>query len=100
MRPHSTDRHSQPPSEPRRKTEDETTGPVTAVRLTRKFAEVIDGVDLSDAKVGDELNLPPHDADVLVAEGWAERTRPPRRRADDRQENESDDRLPGRRDKS
>jgi hypothetical protein len=85
---------------PRRKTEDETTGPVTAVRLTRKFADVIDGVDLRDAKVGDELKLPPHDADVLVAEGWAELTRPPRRRADDLQANTSDDRPSRRRAKS
>jgi hypothetical protein len=44
------------------------------VRLTRKYAEVIDGVDLSDADVGDRLDLSQHDAEVLIAEGWAERT--------------------------
>lgn len=70
------------------------------MRLTRKFADMIDGVDLTDAKVGDELNLAPHDADVLVAEGWAERTRPPRRRAGDLQPNASDDRPSRRRPKS
>jgi hypothetical protein len=42
------------------------------VRLTRKYAEAIDGVDLSGADVGDRLTLSPHDAEVLIAEGWAE----------------------------
>jgi hypothetical protein len=42
------------------------------VRLTRKYAEMIDGVDLTEASVGDELTLSPRDADVLIAEGWAE----------------------------
>ena len=41
------------------------------VRLIRKYAEMIDGVDLGDATVGDRLELPPRDADVLIAEGWA-----------------------------
>jgi hypothetical protein len=44
-----------------------------SVRLTRKYAEVIDGVNLADAHVGDRLELPQHDAEVLIAEGWAER---------------------------
>jgi hypothetical protein len=56
-------------------------GATTSVRLTRKYADMIDGVDLTDAKVGDELDLPQHDADVLVAEGWAERS--PRRQSND-----------------
>jgi len=47
---------------------------VRSVRLTRKYAEMIDGVDLADAHVGDELKLPTHDADMLIAEGWAEPT--------------------------
>ena len=42
------------------------------VRLLRKYADVIDGIDLGDAAVGDRLELSPHDADVLIAEGWAE----------------------------
>jgi hypothetical protein len=54
----------------RRRTDELT--PQTSVRLTRKYADVIDGVDLRDAEVGDELRLAPHDADVLIAEGWAE----------------------------
>ncbi len=41
------------------------------VRLTRKLAQVIDGVDLSRRRVGDLLDLPQHDADLLLAEGWA-----------------------------
>src|SRR5687768_7838242 len=49
------------------------TDEVRCVRLTRKHADVIDGVDLSKAHVGDRLDLSPHDAEVLIAEGWAER---------------------------
>jgi RNA-binding protein YlmH len=41
------------------------------IRLTRKFAEAIDGVDLSRRAVGDVFNLSRHDAQLLVAEGWA-----------------------------
>jgi hypothetical protein len=41
------------------------------VRLTRKLAETIDGIDLSRSRVGDLIDLSQHDAEVLVAEGWA-----------------------------
>ena len=41
------------------------------VRLTRKLSELIDGIDLSRAREGDMLRLPPRDALVLIAEGWA-----------------------------
>jgi hypothetical protein len=54
-----------------------------SVRLTRKLAQIIDGVNLGDAHVGDHLELSQHDAEVLIAEGWAERTQAadkPRRR--------------------
>jgi hypothetical protein len=44
-----------------------------SVRLIRKYAEMIDGVNLEEAEVGDRLELSKHDADVLIAEGWAER---------------------------
>ena len=44
-----------------------------SVRLIRKFADILDGVDLQTAKVGDRLELSRRDADVLIAEGWAER---------------------------
>jgi hypothetical protein len=50
--------------------------------LTRKYADVIDGVDLSKAHVGDRLDLSPHDAEVLIAEGWAERDTQRRRIGD------------------
>lgn len=41
------------------------------VRLTRKFAAMIDGVDLSNHDVGDVIDLPQRKADLLIAEGWA-----------------------------
>ena len=45
---------------------------VMAVRLTRKLADMIDGIDLSAARVGDVLHLPWNGAWLLIAEGWAE----------------------------
>lgn len=42
------------------------------VRLTRKFAEMIDGVDLSRNVVGQTLSLTPAKARLLRAEGWGE----------------------------
>jgi len=60
------------------------------VRLTRKLAERIDGIDLHGCKAGDVLDLAPREADLIVAEEWAiperrERCVPTtsRRRADD-----------------
>lgn len=53
------------------------------VRLTRKFAELINGIDLSKAKQGDTLDLSPHDATMLMAEGWAELAPEQRDRAHD-----------------
>jgi len=41
------------------------------IRLTRKLAECIDGVDLRGRRVGDLLDLPPHEARLLIAHGWA-----------------------------
>ena len=41
------------------------------VRLIRKFAEKINGIDLSHAATGDELELSARDAEMLIAEGWA-----------------------------
>ena len=60
------------------------------VRLTKKLAEVIDGIDLSDRRVGDVVDLPRHDAEILLAEGWASAvdsapSAGARRLADDRQ---------------
>lgn len=45
---------------------------VEPVCLTRKYAECIDGIDLAGHKVGDRLPLPRRQAELLVAEGWAE----------------------------
>jgi hypothetical protein len=41
------------------------------VRLTRKFADQIDGVDLDGFQVGDVFDLPPAEARLLIAEAWA-----------------------------
>ena len=40
------------------------------VRLQRKLAEKIDGIDLSNHEVGDVIELPERKARMLVAEGW------------------------------
>ena len=42
------------------------------MRLTHKYAEVIDGIDLSRREVGERLPLTCRDARMLIAEGWAE----------------------------
>jgi hypothetical protein len=42
------------------------------VRLTHKYAEAIDGVDLRDHRVGDIVNLSADQEKLLIAEGWAE----------------------------
>ena len=46
---------------------------IVSVRLLRKYAEMIDGVNLQNATVGDRLDLSPRDANILMAEGWAVR---------------------------
>ena len=46
------------------------------VRLTRKLAEMIDGIDLSKKVVGQTLRLAVREARLLVAEGWAETVEP------------------------
>ena len=52
---------------------------VMRVRLMRKFAPEIDGVDLTHNDVGEIVELPPSKARLLIAEGWAVAER--RRRA-------------------
>ena len=42
------------------------------VRLVKKFAIVLNGVDLSRRKVGDVFNCPDRVGRMLVLEGWAE----------------------------
>jgi hypothetical protein len=51
------------------------------VRLTRKFANLIDGIDLSHRHAGDELDLSDRDARILILEGWATASDSPKRRA-------------------
>jgi hypothetical protein len=46
------------------------------VRLTRKLANSLDGVDVSRAKVGDVLDVPEREATMLISEGWATRVLP------------------------
>ena len=41
------------------------------VRLTRKLADEIDGIDLKGQTVGDVFELPEREARVLLAEEWA-----------------------------
>jgi len=41
------------------------------VRLTRKLAQEIDGIDLSSLDVGAVVNLPTPKARLLIAEKWA-----------------------------
>lgn len=41
------------------------------VRLTRKLAGKINGVDMKGFQAGDVLDLPAQQADLLVAEEWA-----------------------------
>jgi len=42
------------------------------IRLTRKLADLINGIDLSKAHEGETLDLSEREARLLMAEGWAE----------------------------
>ena len=42
------------------------------VRLTRKFSNFLDGIDLRRFTKGDTIDLPARDAEMLMLEGWAE----------------------------
>jgi hypothetical protein len=42
------------------------------IRLTHKYADMLDGVDLRKRRVGDTFALRARDALLLIAEGWAE----------------------------
>lgn len=53
---------------------------VQPVILTRKFADVINDIDLAGRSVGDRLPLSVRDARLLIAEGWAEDVPEPKRR--------------------
>lgn len=57
------------------------------VRVIRKFADVIDGVDLSRCAAGDLIGVTDPEARLLIAEGWAK----PARRVEDSGTEESGD---------
>ena len=42
------------------------------VKLVRKFANAINGIDLSNVHVGDILELSAYHAALLIGEGWGE----------------------------
>jgi len=42
------------------------------IRLTKKLAERIDGIDLRRRRVGEVFTAPVAAARLLIAEGWAE----------------------------
>lgn len=44
----------------------------TRIRLTRKLANSVNGVDLSTRRVGDIFDLRSEDASIVISEGWAE----------------------------
>ncbi len=46
------------------------------IRLIRKLALCLNGVDISDLRVGEEVDLPERSARILIADGWAERIEP------------------------
>ena len=41
------------------------------IRLTQKLAGRLDGIDLSHRSVDEIFDLPPREAELLIAEGWA-----------------------------
>lgn len=41
------------------------------IRLTHKYSQSINGIDLSKVREGDTIEMSGRDADMLVAEGWA-----------------------------
>jgi hypothetical protein len=42
------------------------------IRLTRKLADFLDGIDVSDRREGDRFELSTFEAQLLIAEGWAQ----------------------------
>jgi hypothetical protein len=45
--------------------------PRVTLRLTKRFAEAIDGISLAGYRVGDVIDFPPDEARVLIASEWA-----------------------------
>lgn len=42
------------------------------IRLTRKLALILNGIDVSGLNVGDVMELPASAAEMMIAERWAE----------------------------
>ena len=47
------------------------------IRLTRKLSNALNDIDLRPFRVGDIVELATADANMLIAEGWAERVNLP-----------------------
>lgn len=45
---------------------------VRRIRLTKKLAAALNGLDISALRVGDVIELPDSAARMMIAEGWAE----------------------------
>ena len=41
------------------------------IRLVRKLAEQLDGIDMSAHRAGDVFEVPRYEAELLIAEAWA-----------------------------
>jgi hypothetical protein len=50
------------------------------IRLIRKLADAIDGIDISDHAVGEVIDLDADEARLLIAEEWAVSVKPTRGR--------------------
>jgi hypothetical protein len=53
------------------------------IRLIRKLALCLNGVDVSKLRVGDEVDLPDRSAYLLINDGWAEPVNPSAPPSDD-----------------
>lgn len=53
---------------------------VEPIVLTRKLADILDGIVLAGYRVGDRICLVRRDAALLIAEGWARPVPPSERR--------------------
>lgn len=63
---------------------------IAKVKLTKKLAERMDGVDVSHVQPGDLLHLPAREAAILVAEEWAVPVHDNPRASAERRDAESD----------
>jgi hypothetical protein len=57
------------------------------VRLICKLANVLDGIDVTDVRVGEVIDLSETGAAALIAEGWAEALSDPDRSRDSKSPN-------------